>query len=24
LYWSKWWVDKSTSVEIKPTLIDLK
>lgn len=24
LYWSKWWIDKSTSVEIKPTLIDLK
>ncbi|MBA4385940.1 MAG: hypothetical protein C0410_14470, partial [Anaerolinea sp.] len=24
LYWSKWWIDKSNSVEIKPTLIDLK
>jgi hypothetical protein len=24
LYWSKWWIDKSSTVEIKPTLIDLK
>lgn len=24
LYWSKWWVEKSNSVEIKPSLIDLK
>jgi len=24
LYWSKWWIDKSNSVEIKPSLIDLK
>jgi hypothetical protein len=24
LYWSKWWIEKSNSVEIKPTLIDLK
>jgi len=24
LYWSKWWIGKSASLEIKPTLIDLK
>jgi len=24
LYWSKWWIEKSNSVEIKPALIDLK
>jgi hypothetical protein len=24
LYWSKWWIEKSTSVEIQPTLIDIK
>ena len=24
LYWSKWWVEKSKSVEIKTTLIDVK
>jgi len=24
LYWSKWWVEKSNSIEIKPSLIDLK
>jgi hypothetical protein len=24
LYWSKWWIEKSNSIDIKPTLIDLK
>ena len=24
LYWSKWWVKKSNSVELEPTLIELK
>lgn len=24
LYWSKWWIEKSNSVELKTTLIDIK